>query len=93
MIDMDMDKIIPVSFYPYAHCVTDKILRVEYNSPSWLHDLHLDLCEHFDKCGVLAHYDNKTVFEVELKYNRGQSIFIGFYDWFFSIGFNCKERL
>lgn len=76
----------PVAFYPYTSRVRDRIFQMEYNtSDKRIIYLRKGLIELFRESGIKCENDNKIVFELEL---HGKSIFYGFYDFMFSIGFN-----
>jgi len=86
-----LDNIIPIKFYPYPHVVMKRLISSlpEYSNQSskyiwyrkWLSEL-------FNNAGIKNTIDNKIVFEVEIE---GIHFFIGFYDWVMSIGFGIHK--
>lgn len=86
----------PVYFWPYASVVFDRILEIHYTSKDPIAMYQSELINKFKDMG--AHVDNKIVFEF-LHVKSGRHIYIGFYDWVFSVGFsmdtdeyNIKKR-
>lgn len=82
--------IIPVKFYPYKSCVLDRLFELDcYLTFSDLFKyIQATLLAIFNAQGIKAYPDNKIAFEVKTK--TGKSIYIGFYDWILSIGFQVE---
>jgi len=78
----------PIKFYPYAHTVTDRLFRIEYDNKSIINNIENNFIKIFNDAGIKAYRDNKIVFEVE---KNGIRIFYGFYDWIYSVGYNIRK--
>ena len=91
----DFDRIVGVgkivNFYPYPHTVTNKIISIDCSSFQAEIDYNVFrrlFCEKAKEKKIKAHIDNKIVFELKIYY---QTIFIGFHDCVFSIGFGVRK--
>ena len=75
----------PVAYHKYPSSVHQRIFEA---SDGDMQNEYLDmkrfLLEMFKKAGIKSWDDNKVTFEMEFK---GKSIFFGFYDSMFSVGF------
>lgn len=82
--------IIPVKFYPYKSCVLDRLFEMDClkELSGFYQSLERGLVFLFNSRNIEAHEDNKIAFEVKTKV--GKSIYIGFYDWILSIGFQVE---
>jgi len=87
MIDLGILK--PIKFHPYTSVVLDRIIELPFDSKDDIDQLREYLVLIFNHHNIKAWTDNKTVFECEIK---GNTIFYGFYDLKFSIGFRCQTR-
>jgi len=86
---IDWENMMPMFFWGYTSCVTKRIIQFEYSKDDGVDQFHRDLINLFQGNGFQAHLDNKTVFEF---YHAEQdiTIYIGFYDWNFSVGFGVQ---
>ena len=78
----------PIKYYGYAHCVINTIFNAEYNQNDVFYNLREDLNILFKDAGIKCYQDNKTVYAIEI---NGFTVFYGFYDWSFSIGFGVHK--
>lgn len=78
-------KVTPIKFWPYTSIVTDRIIDIDYGPEDReIQNLEQILIDRFNNYGIPCQYDNKIVFEC---IQNGRTMFIGFKDWTFSIGF------
>jgi len=87
MIDLGILK--PIKFHPYTSVVLDRIIEMDFDHNDNIDHLREHLVLIFNHHNIKAYDDNKTVFECEIE---GNTIFYGFYDLKFSIGFRCQSR-
>lgn len=84
----------PVKFHPYTSCVLARFLTIDCGYETGLQDSYREtedyLISVFNSCGIKAYTDNKIVFECKTR--TGQTIYYGFYDWHFSVGFGVETR-
>ena len=77
----------PVRFYPYTSAVRTRVyaenMTQDPDRSMYFEKTEQELIALFNAHGIPARTDNKIVFEFE---KDGKSIFVGFYDWTFSIG-------
>lgn len=79
----------PKAFYPYTSVVLDRIFTVYYKPHDEISQLKDELVKLFQQeVSPRVQRDNKIVFEF-VDENR-KSVFFGFYDWVFAIGFACS---
>lgn len=74
---------IPIKFYPYQSSVRERF--IEINSTKETKELKRYLIKWFNENGIKCYDDNKIVFEITIE---GKSLFVGFYDGVFSMGFS-----
>ena len=95
IIEINEMNMKPIAFHPYPSHVIDRIFKTEYNSRDQIHQLENYLIDLFNQEGIKSpsgykvQYDNKIVFEFELK---GIKIYFGFYDWNFAIGLGYQTQ-
>jgi hypothetical protein len=73
----------PVKFYPYSHSVKNWIITWDRENTEQFNYYQGELVSMFNKAGIKAYRDNKTVFELEY---CGVRFFVGFFDWVMCIG-------
>ena len=83
------DFITPVRFFPYTSSVRKRIVEINnYSRFSDIKEFEMYLIKTFQEKGIKCEIDNKIVFEVRLQEN---TIYFGFYDGVFSIGFDVDS--
>lgn len=83
------EKMLPLSFLPYAHMVTDVIFKVGNMEDGKYVGLEDELIKQFIDAGIKAHRDNKSVFMFQS--TTGKGIYVGFYDNVVYVGFNYHK--
>lgn len=86
---IDWNELTPIFFWGYTSFVTNRIIQIEYNQHDALDRYHKELIDLFQANGFKAHLDNKTVFEFHHR-SKNITIYIGFYDWNFSVGLGVQ---
>lgn len=87
----------PFAFYPYTSSVHNRFIEIDCGGPDdrvdktqFYQALKHECIDRFNKAGIKAYEDNKTVFGFYAVDSNGfgHKFYIGFYDWRISIGFN-----
>jgi hypothetical protein len=85
--EINLYDVVPVAFHGYTSCVFSKILESRDDKETFNYYKGY-LLEMFKEKGIKARDDNKIVFECTL---HGKTIYYGFYDLTFSIGFGLRS--
>jgi hypothetical protein len=92
-IDMiDYNNIVPVKFYPYTSLTRNRIITInciDEKLTQFYTSYKKELTDIFNYHEIKAINDNKIVYEVLLD---NTTLFIGFYDWIFSIGLSVQSN-
>jgi len=90
---IDIDEITPIKFHPYTSIVMDRVLVIDCGVTvdegyQEIHRFELALIELFQNAGSNCRVDNKIAFECKI---CERTVFYGFKDNRFSIGFSVKR--
>lgn len=89
-IDIKIENLKPMEFFPYPHIVTNRIINIKDNTIYRYYQKELaSIFSTKHKKEINYFIDNKTVFKCLL--NNKTEIYIGFYDWDIQIGFDVKK--